>query len=164
MYLLFHRYGLVTGFLEQAECPREGILREVREELGLEDAELVDELGSFGGRDVKWNQVILAYHVRAYGPIVMDPRELQAYKRIPSSKVRAWPFATGLALEEYLRRRSLIQSGHKLSPNPSIASTRLLPLQPNPSVSSSSSPSVSSEATENSSASTSPSPSLPSKL
>lgn len=94
-------FGLVTGFLERDESPEDAILREVREELGLE-GELVSLIGvyPFPMR----NEVIVAYHVRASGtPTLGD--ELEAFKAIPVEKLRSWPFGTGLAVEAWLRAR-----------------------------------------------------------
>ena len=59
-------YGLVTGFLEKGESPEEGVLREVREELGLR-GEVISFIGAYPFAEM--NQVILAYHVRAHGEI-----------------------------------------------------------------------------------------------
>lgn len=95
-------FGIVSGFLEKGESPEEAVLREVKEELGL-DAEMVERLGvySFFQR----NELIIAYHVRATGDIVMDEEELQAYKIVPIPKLRPWPFGTGVAVKEWLAKR-----------------------------------------------------------
>lgn len=95
-------FGLVTGFLERGESPEEGVLRELREELGL-DGEVVSLVGvySFPQR----NEVIMAWHVRARGPIVLGD-ELEGYKRVPIAKLRPWPFGTGLAVKDWLARRA----------------------------------------------------------
>jgi NAD+ diphosphatase len=57
-------FGLVTGFLERGETPEEGVLREVKEELGL-DAELRALVGAYAF--LPMNQLIVAYHVVAHG-------------------------------------------------------------------------------------------------
>jgi NADH pyrophosphatase NudC (nudix superfamily) len=95
-------YGLVTGFLERDESPEEGVLREVREELGLagEIASLVG-VYPFAQR----NELIVAYHVRATGAITVGA-ELAGIKRVPVEKLRAWPFGTGLAVRDWLARRT----------------------------------------------------------
>ncbi len=95
-------FGLVTGFLEAEEEPAAGALREVKEELGL-DATLESLVGvyAFALR----NEVILAYHVRASGEIVKGA-ELAAFKRVPIAELRPWPFATGVAVKDWLARRA----------------------------------------------------------
>jgi NADH pyrophosphatase NudC (nudix superfamily) len=95
-------YGLVTGFLERDETPEEGVRREVREELGLE-GEIVALVGvyTFAPR----NELIVAYHLRASGPITVGP-ELAGIKRVPVEKLRPWPFGTGLAVRDWLARRA----------------------------------------------------------
>ncbi|WP_028527137.1 NUDIX domain-containing protein [Runella limosa] len=95
-------FGLVSGFLEKGENPDEAVLREVKEELGL-DAQLIESLGVFSFN--QRNELILAYHVKASGPIVMDPNELEAYKIIPIHEARPWPFGTGIALKKWLKKR-----------------------------------------------------------
>ena len=71
-------YGLVTGFLERGETAEEGVLRELKEELGL-DGEIVALIGVYSF--FRMNQVIVAYHVRAEGTITLG-EELADYKRI----------------------------------------------------------------------------------
>lgn len=95
-------YGLVTGFLEKDETPEEGIVREVGEELGL-SAEVAGLVGvyAFQAR----NQLIVAYHVRATGEIRLGD-ELAAIKRVPPDKLKPWPFATGLAVRDWLAARA----------------------------------------------------------
>lgn len=95
-------YGLVTGFLERDESPEAGILREVEEELGL-SGEIVEPLGNFAFPPM--HQVILAYHVRAEGTLVLG-EELADYKRVPPQRLRPWPLGTGEAVAEWLRRRA----------------------------------------------------------
>src|SRR5437868_12153926 len=51
-------YGLVSGFLEKGETPEDGVLREVKEEVGLR-GEIVDFIGAYAFLEM--NQVILAY-------------------------------------------------------------------------------------------------------
>jgi len=95
-------YGLVTGFLEKGESPEQGVLREVREELGLR-GEVISFIGAYPFPEM--NQVILAYHVRAHGEIAMGD-ELAGVKAVPPDKLRPWPLGTGHAVRDWLERRS----------------------------------------------------------
>lgn len=95
-------FGLVTGFLERGETPEEGVLREVREELGL-DGEVVSLIGAYAF--VQRNELIVAYHVRASGEVSLG-EELRAVKRVPIEKLRPWDFGTGHAVRDWLARRS----------------------------------------------------------
>jgi NAD+ diphosphatase len=94
-------FGLVAGFLERGESPPEGVLREVKEELGL-DGEIVSLIGLYPFPEM--NQVIIAYHVRARGEIALGD-ELAAYKAVPPEKLRPWPMGTGHAVRDWLAAR-----------------------------------------------------------
>jgi NAD+ diphosphatase len=96
--------GLVSGFLERGETPEEGILRELQEELGLQ-GEIVDFIGVYPFKLL--NQLILAFHLRAAGQIVLGD-ELESYKLIPIEKVRPWSLGTGPALKDWLERRKSV--------------------------------------------------------
>ena len=95
-------FGLVTGFLEAGESPEAGVLREVKEELGL-DGEVVGLVGVYPFE--LRNELIVAFHVRATGTVQLGD-ELEAIKRVPPEKLRAWPFGTGLAVQAWLDRRA----------------------------------------------------------
>jgi len=95
-------YGLVTGFLEKGEEPDAAVLREIREETGLE-GEIVERLGIY--TFYQRNELIIAYHVRASGTIQIDPEEIQDYKLVPIEKLKPWPFGTGLAVRDWLEAR-----------------------------------------------------------
>ena len=94
-------FGLVTGFLEKGETPEQGVLREVKEELGL-DGSLEGFVGLYSF--FQMNQLIIAYHVRANGEVVLGD-ELADYKRVPTEKLRPWPTGTGDAVRDWLGRR-----------------------------------------------------------
>jgi NAD+ diphosphatase len=95
-------YGLVSGFLERAESPEAGVLREVHEELGL-SGEVVGLVGAYAFPER--NELIVAYHVRAEGAVRLG-EELADLRRVPPERLRAWPFGTGLAVEDWLKARA----------------------------------------------------------
>lgn len=98
-------FALITGFLERSDpSPAEAVMREVKEELGL-DAHGAHFVGHY--RFERQNQIILAYHVPATGQITLG-EELAEYRRIAPAKARYWPVATGLALRDWL-----ISQGHQ---------------------------------------------------
>lgn len=94
-------WGLVSGFLEAGEDPAQGMLREVREELGVK-AQLVSLIGvyGFGQR----NQVIMAYHLRIKGQ-VSPGAELAGVKVVPIAELRPWDLGTGPAVTDWLAQR-----------------------------------------------------------
>jgi NAD+ diphosphatase len=96
-------YALVTGFLESGESPRQAVLREVAEELGL-DAELERFIGAYPFEQL--NQIIFVYHLRAgAGPVRLCREELADYRIVPIEKLRPWPRGTGPALRDWLASR-----------------------------------------------------------
>ncbi|MBL4868139.1 MAG: NUDIX domain-containing protein [Pseudomonadales bacterium] len=91
-------FSVITGFLEQREDPAECIVRETKEELGLDVYE--QKLVGVYGFD-RMNQVIIAYHVKAKGKIVLN-EELDDYKLVELNELKPWPFGTGLAIKDFL--------------------------------------------------------------
>jgi NADH pyrophosphatase NudC (nudix superfamily) len=96
-------FGLITGFLEKGETPEDGILREVREELGLEG-----EIAGFVGYYpfLQRNQLILAFHVKAEGDMVLGD-ELEEIRAVPPERLRPWPYGTGHAVADWLKKRAV---------------------------------------------------------
>jgi NADH pyrophosphatase NudC (nudix superfamily) len=96
-------FALITGFLENGETPEEGIAREVFEETSLH-AETVELVGVY--EFIRKNELIIAYHVKAYGTVALSP-ELLEYRLVEPASLRPWRAGTGQALGEWMRRRGL---------------------------------------------------------
>lgn len=94
-------FSVITGFVERGEHPAETAVRETAEELGLRasDPTLVG-LYTFA----PMNQLLIAYHVRAEGEVVLG-HELAEFKRVPVAKLRPWPIGPGPAVADWLRAR-----------------------------------------------------------
>ncbi len=96
-------YGLVTGFLESAERPREAVIREVEEELGIA-AHVTAFVGAYPFE--RLNQIIFAYHLDGGpGEIRLDATELADHKEVPIDRLKPWPQGTGPALADWLASR-----------------------------------------------------------
>lgn len=93
-----HMFGLITGFLEKGETPDAAILREVREELGV-NAAAAHFIGYYPFFEM--NQLILAFHVPARGEIALGD-ELAAIKRVPVERLKPWTIGTGPAVRDWL--------------------------------------------------------------
>ena len=77
-------YALVAGFLERDEAPEDAVLREVKEEVGL-DGGPPRLIGVYPF--ARMNQVILAYHVATTGQITLGD-ELVDYKLVRPGRMR----------------------------------------------------------------------------
>jgi NAD+ diphosphatase len=96
-------YGLITGFLEKKESPEAAVLREVKEDLGLE-ASIVGLIGLYPFFES--NELIIAYHVVAEGEVIMG-EELAEVKVVPPEKLKPWAFGTGFAVRDWLKKRGI---------------------------------------------------------
>jgi NADH pyrophosphatase NudC (nudix superfamily) len=94
-------FALITGFMEAGETPEEGVRREVKEETSL-DVSTLELIGVYDFQ--RMNQLIIAYHARAAGEIVLSP-ELVEYRLFAPAAVRCWRAGTGHALADWLRSR-----------------------------------------------------------
>ena len=99
-----NRYALIAGFLEKGETPEAGVLREVREELGLE-GQIAGFVGYYSFFEK--NQLIFAFHVRAQGEIAIG-EELAEVKLVSPDELRPWPKGTGPALQDWLDARKVL--------------------------------------------------------
>ncbi len=94
-------FGLITGFVERGEDPRDAVAREIREEVDLQ-AEQITLVGAYGFP--RKNELIIAYHVVASGTIRLN-HELAELKPVPIPELQGWSSATGLAVTDWLRSR-----------------------------------------------------------
>ncbi len=94
-------FGLITGFLEKAETPEQGIVREVKEETNL-DAKVESLIGLYTFE--RMNQLIIAYHVTATGDIHLN-EELDEFRLYEIDKAKYWPAGTGYALRDFIKKR-----------------------------------------------------------
>jgi len=97
-------FGLLTGFLERGETPEQAVVREVKEELGL-DATGVDFIGVYTFEQM--NQLNVAYHVVVGMGAMTLSEELAEVKTLPPEKVQPWNFGTGLAVRDWLNRNRM---------------------------------------------------------
>src|SRR5215217_7603075 len=79
-------FALVTGFLEAREDPVQAVIREVKEELGLDVAE-THLIGNYIFE--RKNEVMLCYHAVATGAVALG-EELAEYRRIAPARLRPW--------------------------------------------------------------------------
>lgn len=96
-------FALVTGYLERNEDPKDGVAREVKEEMDLDVVE-ANLIGNYIFE--RKNEIMLCYHVVATGRIALSP-ELVEVKRYQPHELRPWPRATGFAVADWMRARGL---------------------------------------------------------
>ena len=102
-------FALITGFLEKNESPEEAVIREVKEEIGL-SAEVQSLVGLYPF--FMRNELIIAYHIKASGEIQLS-EEIVEVKLIPKDKVIPWPYATGDALRDWLKKEGIMDNVDK---------------------------------------------------
>ena len=98
-------FSLVTGYLERNETPQQAVVREVKEELGL-DSKTLGLIGCYALFEK--NQVILAHWVVATGEIKTG-NELSAVKLLSREELGSWQFGR-LALTSEIVREWLEQT------------------------------------------------------
>lgn len=96
-------YGLITGFVDHREHPRDCAVREVKEETDL-DVDEISLLGVYAFE--RMNQIIVGYHVVASGQITLN-EELDKYVLTEPEECKYWETGTGYALRDCLRLKGL---------------------------------------------------------
>ncbi len=96
-------FALVTGYLEAREDPRAAVVREVKEELGLDVVE-TNLIGNYIFE--RKNEVMLCYHAVATGTVTLG-EEIVEYRRHAPADLKPWPRATGFAVADWMRSRGL---------------------------------------------------------
>jgi NADH pyrophosphatase NudC (nudix superfamily) len=96
-------FALVTGYLESREDPAAAVVREVKEELGL-DVVASSLIGNYIFE--RKNEVMLCYHAVATGTVTLGA-ELAEYRRYAPADLKPWPRATGFAVADWMRGRGL---------------------------------------------------------
>lgn len=83
------RYSFISGYLEKGEAPEQAVVREVKEELGL-DAEVQGFIGHYAF--LPKNQLLMAFDVTASGELSLGD-EIVAIKCLSRDELAAYPFA-----------------------------------------------------------------------
>lgn len=96
-------FALVTGYLEAREDPKAAVVREVKEEIGLDVVE-ARIIGNYIFE--RKNEVMLCYHVIATGTIALSA-EIAEVRRYEPRDLKPWPRATGFAVADWMRSRGL---------------------------------------------------------
>ncbi|MBI5902855.1 MAG: NUDIX hydrolase [Deltaproteobacteria bacterium] len=81
-------FSLVTGYLERNETPDEAVVREVKEELGL-DSKVKDFIGCYSLHEK--NQIILAHWIVARGELKTG-NEIAEIKLLSREELKLWQF------------------------------------------------------------------------
>lgn len=81
-------FSLITGYLERNEAPEQAVVREVREELGLQ-GQATRHIGNYAF--MKKNQLLLAYEVVASGTLAVN-RELVELKHLSPAELAHYDF------------------------------------------------------------------------
>lgn len=111
-------FSLVTGYLERNETPEEAVVREVKEELGL-DGTVQEFIGCYSFK--KKNQVILAHWVQATGELTVGA-EISEVKLLSREELKLWQFGpltlTTAIVNQWLENTKRTKVPQSISPQP----------------------------------------------
>lgn len=114
-------FSLVTGYLERNETPEEAVVREVKEELGL-NGEVEEFIGCYSFTEK--NQVILAHWVIATGELETGD-EIAEVKLLSREELSLWQFGR-LALTSAIVKQWLETTTPNGAPQPTSPLARRL--------------------------------------
>lgn len=100
-------FGLITGFLENGEDPKDAIIREVNEELGIPINNIKNKglIGIYTFR--KLSQIYIIYNLETKGEIKLNQNEICEYKLIEKEKLKPWKWGTGNAVRDWILKSKL---------------------------------------------------------
>lgn len=93
-------FSLITGYLERNEAPETAVVREVKEELGL-DSTVTGSIGNYSLNEK--NQVILAYSLIASGELKIGD-EIVEVRHLSREELRCWQFGRLVLTAEIVER------------------------------------------------------------
>lgn len=93
-------FSLITGYLERNEAPETAVVREVKEELGL-DSTVTGSIGNYSLNEK--NQVILAYSLIASGDLKIGG-EIVEVRHLSREELRRWQFGRLTLTAEIVER------------------------------------------------------------
>lgn len=93
-------FSLITGYLEEGENVEAAVLREVKEELGL-DGLIAAFLGHFTFKEK--NQLIIAFEIHAHGSINTN-EELAEIKELSAAELASYDFSPLYITEQIISR------------------------------------------------------------
>lgn len=103
-------FSLVTGYLEKNETPENAVMREIKEELGLEGMSQ-EFIGCYSL--IEKNQIILAYWVKATGELIMGD-EIAETLLLSREELQRWQFGhfelTAVIVKHWLENSTVSHS------------------------------------------------------
>jgi len=92
-------FSLITGYLERNETPQQAVIREVREEIGLE-CKAQEFIGCYSL--IERNQIILAHWVTANGE-VKTGNEIAEIRLLSREELKLWKFGSFVLTADIVR-------------------------------------------------------------